>query len=161
MEHSERSFEEFHLERVNFDLFYIDSPDLLVTLVNALLADAMNELEYPSIPCLMYDREMDSSLSLTGRLDSELLWSDNYSCIRAALFDLPYLSIPRSVSPMYPLVRFAKKNKALMLGAPQLEDVDAGCAPVDTSFRSCADDSWITVQTPTLANDASGWQIIA
>ena len=162
LEQSERSFEEFQLEKVNFDLFYIESPDLLVSLVNALLADAYLELTIPQYPCLTYDcvTDLTQTLSCKSKLsvEAELLWFDNYTRIQSAVRDYPYFTIPRCLPIQYPRVTFASKNKALMFGIPQLEDVDDVCAHFPSKDL---DDTWVSVPSTVNCQDVSGWQLIA
>ena len=162
LEQSERSFEEFQLQKVNFDLFYIESPDLLVSLVEALLADAYIETPSPQYPCLTYDCVTDLTQTLSSKsklsVEAELLWFDNYSRIQSAMRDYAFFSIPRCMPMQYPRVTFASRNKALMFGIPQLEDVD------HTTTHSPAkdlDDSWVSVPSTGHCHDVSGWQVVA
>jgi len=152
----ERSFEEFQIEQVNFDLFYIESPELLANLVNALLADAFTTMYSHPTPCLTYDCVTDMTLALYQKpelkIDPELLWFDDYAKLQAVIHDLPFFSIPRSMVYKYPRVTFASKNKALMIGTPQLDDMSDAHSP--------AEDSWVSVP-PSSSIDVSGWRLIS
>jgi len=162
LDSAERSFEEFQLEQVNFDLFYIESPDLLVALVDALLADAFTNMIASPYPCLTYDYPTDLSLSLCKKSDvqfeAELLWFDNYSRLQLALQQRSFFKIPKFICNHYPQITFASRNKALMIGAPQLEDLDDACNPVHVNTRD-AEESWVSVPSNT-GVDVSGWQLI-
>ena len=163
LDSAERSFEEFQLDQVNFDLFYIESPDLLVTLVNALLADAFTNVYANPYPCLTYDNPTDLSLSLCKksdlRLEAELLWFDNYARLQSAIHQRAFFTIPRSLRIHYPRITFASKNKALMIGVPQLDDLDDASNPVHVNARD-SEDSWVAVPSST-GVDVSGWHLIS
>jgi hypothetical protein len=155
-------FDEIASADVNFDKVAIGSPDLLDSLVNALLRDTYSDHRidvildessfhhthtptrgrYPSLPAIC-DVQTSIPTKTQLRACSHLLWLDDYTLIRIKMQEAFFRFIPKSlhVSPR------VAKDQSSMCGTPQLEDSSS--------------DVWVNIPPYSPGQCIGGWLVVA